>query len=142
MVLSQTTRPGYPSKAIHLLLIQSPGFYSSEDLVQPKRHPIPCPRIPFLSQYVQVDRRGFHHGEQHLLNVFDVEALLGLPLPAAQHHVVDLLGTEPGALQDPALSDALDHLEGRGHSVTQQAVFPRGIGMHSAHVALHVALHT
>lgn len=67
-------------------------------MIQPKEHPIPFHSYPFLSQYVQIDRCGFHQSKQNLLNVLNVEALLWLPLPAAQHHIVDFLGTEPGAL--------------------------------------------
>lgn len=63
-----------------------------------------------LSQYVQIDRCGFHEGEEHLLNVFNVEPLLWLSLPAAQHHVVHFFGTEPGPFQYSALSYALNHL--------------------------------
>lgn len=69
------------------------------------------PSSPGLPQDVQVNRRGFHQREQHLLNVLNVEALLGLSLPAAQHHIIDLFGTEPGTFQNPALSDALNDLE-------------------------------
>lgn len=64
----------------------------------------------FLSQYVEIDWCGFHQSKQHLLNVLNIEALLWLPLPAAQHHIVDFLGTEPGALQYPTLSYTLYHL--------------------------------
>lgn len=38
---------------------------------------------PLLAQDVQVDRRGFSHGEQDLLNVLNVQSLLWFPLPAA-----------------------------------------------------------
>lgn len=65
----------------------------------------------FLSQYVQIDWCGFHQSKQYLLNVLNIEALLWLPLPAAQHHIVDFLGTEPGALQYPTLRYTLYHLE-------------------------------
>lgn len=65
---------------------------------------------PVSSQYVQIDRCGFHQSKQHLLDVLNVEALLRLSLPAAQHYIVDLFGTEPGAFQYPALSNALDYL--------------------------------
>lgn len=63
-----------------------------------------------LTQDVQVDWRGFHQSNEHFLNVLDVEALLWLPLPTAQHHVIHLLGAEPGALQHSPLRNALDHL--------------------------------
>lgn len=38
---------------------------------------------PLLAQDVQVDRSGFSHGEQDLLNVLNVQSLLWFPLPAA-----------------------------------------------------------
>lgn len=67
-------------------------------------------REPPLAQDVQVDGCGFSHGKKDLLNVLNVQPLLRFPLPAAQHDVVDLLGTDPWPLQDTALGDALDHL--------------------------------
>lgn len=75
--------------------------------------------LPPLAQDVQVDRRGFPHGEKDLLNVLNVQPLLRLPLPAAQHDVVHLLGTNPRPLQDPTLGYALDNLqrEKRGSGV-------------------------
>lgn len=72
------------------------------------------PPFPFhfnLPQYIQVDWCGFHQSKKYLLNVLNIEALLWLPLPATQHHIIDFLWTEPGPLQYPTLSDALYHLE-------------------------------
>lgn len=69
--------------------------------------------LPPLAQDVQVDRCGFAHGEKDLLNVLNVQPLLRLPLPAAQHDVVNLLGTNPGPLQNPTLGYALDDLRRR-----------------------------
>lgn len=72
----------------------------------------PSPVLPPpLAQDVQVDRRGFPHGEEDLLNVLNVQPLLRLPLPAAQHDVVHLLGTNPWPLQNPTLGYALDNLQ-------------------------------
>lgn len=47
------------------------------------------------------------------MDFFDVKSHVGLPLPAAQHQVVHLLGTGPGALQHPALGYTLYHLRGK-----------------------------
>lgn len=66
---------------------------------------------PLLTQDVQVDGCGFHQGAEYLLNVLNVEPLLWLPLPTAQHHIIHFLGTEPGSLQHPTLRDALYHLQ-------------------------------
>lgn len=79
-------------------------------------------REPPLAQDVQVDGRGFSHGEKDLLNVLNVQPLLRFPLPAAQHDVVDLLGTDPWPLQDTTLGDALDHLQREGNRVTAQLI--------------------
>lgn len=73
--------------------------------------PSPVLPPPPLAQDVQVDRRGFPHGEEDLLNVLNVQPLLRLPLPAAQHDVVHLLGTNPWPLQNPTLGYALDNLQ-------------------------------
>lgn len=53
------------------------------------------------------------------MDFFDVKSHVGLPLPAAQHQVVHLLGTGPGPLQHPALGDTLDHLRGEKKSQRQ-----------------------
>ena len=74
---------------------------------------------PPLAQDVQVDGRGFSHGEEDLLNVLNVQPLLRFPLPAAQHDVVDLLGADPWPLQDTTLGDALDHLQREGNAVSR-----------------------
>lgn len=79
-------------------------------------------REPPLAQDVQVDGCGFSHGEKDLLNVLNVQPLLRFPLPAAQHDVVDLLGTDPWPLQDTTLGDALDHLQREGNRVTAQLI--------------------
>lgn len=71
-------------------------------------------REPMLAQDVQVDWRGFSHGEQDLLNVLNVQSLLRFPLPAAQHDVVHLLRTNPRPLQNPTLGYALNNLQRRG----------------------------
>lgn len=78
-------------------------------------------RGPLLAQDVQVDRRGFSHGEQDLLNVLNVQSLLRFPLPAAQHDVVNLLRTNPWPLQDPTLGYALDDLQRRQGSGVRRA---------------------
>lgn len=66
-----------------------------------------------LAQDIQVDWGGFSHGEQDLLDVLNVQSLLRFPLPAAQHDVVNLLGTDPWSLQYPTLGYALDNLRRR-----------------------------
>lgn len=71
--------------------------------------PFPFP-VGVLSQYIQIDWCGLHQSKQHPLNISNVKALLWFPLPTAQHHIIDILGTEPWRLQYPALSDALYHL--------------------------------
>lgn len=63
------------------------------------------------AQYVQVYGRGFGQALERAVDLLDVQPHVGLPLPAAQHQVVDLLRTGAGPLQHSALSDALDHLE-------------------------------
>lgn len=69
---------------------------------------------PLLAQDVQVDWRGFSHGEQDLLNILNVQSLLRFPLPAAQHDVVHLLRTDPRPLQNPTLGYTLNNLQRRG----------------------------
>lgn len=71
------------------------------------------PPAPLLAQDVQVDRGGFSHGEQDLLNVLNVQSLLRFPLPAAQHDVIHLLRTNPRPLQNPALGYALNNLQSK-----------------------------
>lgn len=80
------------------------------------------PRRPPLAQDVQVDRRGFSHGEQDLLNVLNVQSLLRFPLPAAQHDVVHLLRADPWPLQNPALGYALNNLQRRQGSGVRQTI--------------------
>lgn len=63
-----------------------------------------------LAKDVQVDWRGFSHGEQDLLDVLNVQSLLWFPLPAAQHDVIYLLGTNPWSLQNPTLGYTLNNL--------------------------------
>lgn len=70
------------------------------------------------------------------MDLFNVESHVGLSLPAAQHKVVDLFGAGPGALQHPALGDALDHLgkgggggEGEGGSRQTWEMNTRGAGL-------------
>lgn len=57
-----------------------------------------------------------------LVDFLDVEPLLRFSLPATQHDVVNLLGTNSRPLQDSALGDALDNLKQRTGRVnlTQQ----------------------
>lgn len=69
---------------------------------------------PMLAQDVQVDWRGFSHGEQDLLHVLNVQSLLRFPLPAAEHDVIHLLRTNPRPLQNPTLGYALNNLQRRG----------------------------
>lgn len=78
---------------------------------------------PLLAQDVQVDRRGFPHGEQDLLNVLNVQSLLRFPLPAAQHDVVHLFRTNPWPVQNPALGYALNNLQRRQGSGVRQTIF-------------------
>lgn len=59
------------------------------------------------------------------MDLLDVEPDMRLPLPAAQHKVIHLLRTGTGSLQDPALSDALDHLQPeRGQTTAQLSITP------------------
>lgn len=76
-----------------------------------------------LAQDVQVHRRGFPHGEQDLLNVLNVQSLLRFPLPAAQHDVVNLLGTNPWPIQHPTLGYALNNLQRRQGGGVRQNIF-------------------
>lgn len=78
---------------------------------------------PLLAQDVQVDRRGFSHGKQDLLNVLNVQSLLRFPLPAAQHDVIHLLRTNPWPLQNPSLGYALNNLRRREGSGVRQTIF-------------------
>lgn len=64
------------------------------------------------AQYVQVDGRGLGQALEHAVDLLDVQPHVGLPLPAAQHEVVHLLGAGAGPLQHAALGDALNHLQG------------------------------
>lgn len=70
------------------------------------------------AQYVQVDGRGLGQALEHAVDLLDVEPHVGLPLPAAQHQVVHLLGTGARPLQHTALRDALDHLRGATKTVS------------------------
>lgn len=63
-----------------------------------------------LAQDVQVDRRGFAQGIEDFLDILDDQPLLGLPLPATQHDVIHLLGTNSWPLQNPSLRNTLDDL--------------------------------
>lgn len=76
-----------------------------------------------LAQDVQVDRRGFSHGKQDLLNILNVQSLLRFPLPAAQHDVIHLLRTNPWPLQNPTLGYALNNLQRREGSGVRQTIF-------------------
>lgn len=82
----------------------------------------PHPHVPLLAEDVQVDRRGFSHGEKDFLNVLNVQSLLWFPLPAAQHDVVHLLGTNPWPLQNPTLGYALNNLRRREGSGVRQTI--------------------
>lgn len=73
--------------------------------------PVPSHRYQFLSQYIQIHGCGFHQCLKLVLNVFNDEALLWLPLPAAQHDIIDFLRTDSWAFQDSALSNAFNNLE-------------------------------
>lgn len=66
---------------------------------------------PPLAEDVQVDGRGFPQSVEDFVDLLDVQPLLGLPLPAAQHDVVHLFGADPGPLQHTTLGDALDDLK-------------------------------
>lgn len=78
---------------------------------------------PLLAQDVQVDRRGFPHGKQDLLNVLNVQSLLRFPLPAAQHDVVHLFRTNPWPVQNATLGYALNNLQRRRGSGVRQRLF-------------------
>lgn len=76
------------------------------------------------AQYVQVYGRGFGQALERAVDLLDVQPHVGLPLPAAQHQVVDLLRTGAGPLQHSALSDALDHLgENIGWFVKKKLIY-------------------
>lgn len=78
---------------------------------------------PLLAQDVQVDWRGFSHGEKDFLNVLNVQPLLRFPLPAAQHDVIHLLRANPWPLQNPTLGYALNNLQRREGSGVRQTIF-------------------
>lgn len=78
---------------------------------------------PLLAQDVQVDWRGFSHGEKDFLNVLNVQPLLRFPLPAAQHDVKHLLRANPWPLQNPTLGYALNNLQRRESSGVRQTIF-------------------
>lgn len=63
------------------------------------------------AQYVQVDGGGLGQALEHAVDLLDVQPHVGLPLPAAQHQVIHLLGTGAGSLQHSALRDAFNHLQ-------------------------------
>uniref|UniRef100_A0A3P9PWG5 Progestin and adipoQ receptor family member 6 n=1 Tax=Poecilia reticulata TaxID=8081 RepID=A0A3P9PWG5_POERE len=64
------------------------------------------------AQDVQVNGRVLDQLQQAAVDVLDDHPLLGLPLPAAVHQQVHLLGAGPGPLQLPALRDAFNGLLG------------------------------
>lgn len=64
------------------------------------------------TQYVQVHGRGLGEALEHAVDLLDVQPHVRLPVPAAQHQVVDLFRASTGSLQHAALCDALDHLQG------------------------------
>lgn len=66
-----------------------------------------------LAQDVEVDRRVLDQIQQAAVDVLDDHALLGLPLPAALHQKVNLLGASARPLQLPTLRDAFDGLSRR-----------------------------
>lgn len=70
------------------------------------------------AQDVQVNRRVLDQGQQAGVEVLDDHPLLGLPLPAALHQQVHLLGAGARPLQFPSLRDAFDGLFGDGNSDT------------------------
>lgn len=76
-----------------------------------------------LAKDVQVDRRGFTHGKQDLLNVLNVQSLLRFPLPTAQHDVIHLLRTDPWPVENPTLSNALNNLWRREGSGVRRMIF-------------------
>lgn len=63
------------------------------------------------AQDVQVNRRGLGQALEQVVDFFDVESHVGLPLPAAQHQVIHLFGASTRSLQHPTLCDTLDHLQ-------------------------------
>lgn len=80
-----------------------------------------------LSEYIQINRCSFHQSEELPLNVLYDEALLRLPLPAAQHHVIDLLRAQSWALQHLSLSDTFYYLKRRKGDKKSR----RSMGKHS-----------
>lgn len=75
------------------------------------------------AQYVQVHGRGLGEALEHAVDLLDVQPHVRLPVPAAQHQVVDLFRAGTGSLQHAALRDALDHLqEERGKNRARQPV--------------------
>lgn len=69
-----------------------------------------------LAQDVQVNGRVLDQLQQAAVDVLDDHPLLGLPLPAALHQLVHLLGAGAGPLQFPALRDAFNGLLGVGET--------------------------
>lgn len=120
-------------KQQELLRVPRCSFYSPFGSVSissvphnPSLRPKPASNRAALSlQDVQVDRRVLHQGHQAAVDVFNDEALLGLPLPAALHEQVNLFGTRPRPLQLSALSDALDRLQGAQKCGAQQMSRPK-----------------
>lgn len=78
------------------------------------------------AQYVQVHRRGLGEALEHAVDLLDVQPHVGLPLPAAQHQVVDLFRTGAGPLQHAALGDALNHLQGDSNESTGYETMHQG----------------
>lgn len=76
-----------------------------------RRQEYDCGTPAPLAEDVQVDGRGLPQRVEDLADLLDVQPLLGLPLPAAQHDIIHLLGADSGPLQNTTLGDALDDLE-------------------------------
>lgn len=64
------------------------------------------------AQDVQINRWGLGQALEQIVNLFNVESHVRFTLPAAQHQVVHLFGAGTRPLQNPALCDTLDHLQG------------------------------
>lgn len=94
--------------------LKEPYFYvSNQNLNLPSLWtPIPGWFPAPLAQDIQVNRRVLDQGQQAAVDVLDDHPLLGLPLPAALHQQVHLLGASARPFQFPSLRDAFDGLLG------------------------------
>lgn len=111
LTLSHTHTPTHVKPSIPAASLSHPETNNLTHTCTPKKQST-YDESAASAQYVQVDRRGFGQALEHAVDLLDVQPHVGLPLPAAQHEVVHLLGAGAGPLQHAALGDALDHLQG------------------------------